>query len=354
MRVAIDTQSTLGRKTGIGQYTSKLVDAVRIAAPEHEFVELNLGKDIVMRTDRRLRWQQWQLVGRASRARAALLHVPGFDGPVRSAIPVVLTLHDLIGMLFPQNFPPVSRLYWSKWLPFTAQFARRIIADSDCTRRDIMRLLHIPAERICVIPLGVDARFQPQSNDAIRKVREQYSLQTEYILYVGTLEPRKGVDTLIDAFGRLDEGHAHELVIAGKKGWYWDAILKRIKPELAARVRVLEYVPDDSLPALYAGAAAFAFASRYEGFGLPVLEAMACGTPVVCADSSSLPEVAGDAARLVPADDPESLARALQELMHDRARADSLRHKGVERARQFTWEKTARATIRVYESLGQA
>lgn len=352
MRVAIDTQSTLGRKTGIGQYTLRLAAAMRSAAPEHEFVELNLGRDIVMRTDRRLRWQQIQLPRRARRAGAALLHVPGFDGPVHSAIPVVLTVHDLIGMLFPQNFPPVSRLYWSQWLPFTVRFARRIIADSECTRRDIVRLMHIPAERIQVIPLGVDSRFEPQGSEAIRKARKHFGLQAEYILYVGTLEPRKGVDTLIDAFVRMDEGHTHELVIAGKKGWYWEAVLNRIGPEAAARVRVLEYVPDEILPALYAGATAFALASRYEGFGLPVLEAMACGTPVVCANSSSLPEVAGDAARLVPADNPAALASALQEVMNDRTLADSLRHKGVERAREFTWEKTARATIGIYESLG--
>src|SRR5947209_10702143 len=127
MRIALDTQSTLGRKTGIGQYTARLIAALRGAAPEHEYVELNLGRDVVMRSDRRLRWQQWQLVKCAQHSGAALLHVPGFDAPLLKHMPVVLTVHDLIGMLFPQNFPPVSRWYWSRWLPFSVRSANRII-----------------------------------------------------------------------------------------------------------------------------------------------------------------------------------------------------------------------------------
>ena len=351
MRIAIDMQPTLGRKTGIGQYTSKLIAALRSVAPEHEYVELTLGRDVVMRTDRRLRWQQVQLVRRARQAGASLLHVPGFDAPVRKKVPVVLTVHDLIGMLFPQNFPPVSRLYWSKWLPFTARFADRIIADSQCTRLDILRLIHIPTERVSVIPLGVEAHFQPQSAEAIRQTREHYGLSANYILYVGTIEPRKGIDTLINAFARLEGRPALELVIVGKKGWYWDAVFQTITPEIATRVRVLDYVHDDALPALYAGAAVFAFASRYEGFGLPVLEAMACGTPVVCANSSSLPEIVADSAWMVFPDDVGALARALDELLSDHGLADEFRHKGLERTRMFTWEKTALATLAVYQSL---
>lgn len=352
MRIALDTQSTLGRKTGIGQYTRSLLAALRRVAPEHEFVELHQSREVAMRTDRRLRWQQWDVPRRAQVARANLLHVPGFDAPLWKPLPVVLTVHDLIGKLFPQNLPPVSRFYWSLWLPFSLRFADEIIVNSECTRRDVMRLAGLPAERIEVVHLGVDEGFRPLAFEEIEARRARYGLPRHAILYVGTLEPRKGIDTLIDAFAEMVGRHPHHLLLAGKRGWYWEPILRRVaERRLEDRVRFLDYVAEGDLPALYASASVFAFPSRYEGFGLPVLEAMACGTPVVCSNAGALPEVAGDAALLVPPDKPRALAEALEAVLDDEGLRDSLREKGLQRAGQFTWERTAQGTLRAYQKL---
>ncbi|MBI2953257.1 MAG: glycosyltransferase family 4 protein [Chloroflexi bacterium] len=352
MRIGIDTQSTLGRKTGIGQYTAKLLGALRRVAPEHKYLELSLGREVVMRTDRRLCWQQLALPRRSRAAHADLLHVTGFDAPRWKPCPVVFTVHDLIGALFPENLPPIARIYWSRWLPFTVRFADAVLADSECTRRDIVRLVNFPPERITVVPAGVDEVFRPQAKAEIEAFRELRGLPQDLILYVGTIEPRKGIDTLIDAFADVAMRHPHHLLIAGKRGWYWEPILRRIADRgMEGRIHFLDYVPESDLPALYASAAVFVFPSRYEGFGLPVLEAMACGTPVICSNAASLPEVAGQAAILVPPDQSWALAEAIEAVLTDKGLGDDLREKGLHRAAEFTWEKTAQATLEVYRKV---
>jgi len=256
-------------------------------------------------------------------------------------------------MLFPQNLPPVARFYWACWLPWTLRFADAIIADSEATRRDIVRLTNVDPGHITVTPLGVDKSFRPVDLDLQRSMCTRYKLPEQYILYVGTFEPRKGIDTLIQAFALLARRFPeHHLVLAGKKGWYWDSILQMIVSNgLEQRVHITGYVASEDLPSLYSAAHAFAFPSRYEGFGLPILEAMACGTPVICSNSSSLPEVCGDAGIQVPPDAPDQLAAALASVLADANLAQSLREKGLARAIQFTWQKTAEATLRVYTEL---
>jgi glycosyltransferase involved in cell wall biosynthesis len=354
MRIAIDTQSTVGRKTGIGYYTSELLAAMRRIAPQHEYMELDWGRDVAMRFDRRLRWQQYEAPSRARKAHADLLHVTGFDAPLWHPCPTVLTVHDLIGMLFPQNLPPVSRFYWSRWLPFTIRAADAIIADSVATRDDVNRLLGIPAERIHVVYLGVEERFRPQPAEKVAELRKRYHLEHPFILYLGTLEPRKGVDTLIDAFAQMAGAYTIDLAIAGKKGWWWESLSAQIAQHgLEQRVHFLDYVPGSELPILYSAANIFAFPSRYEGFGLPILEAMACETPVVCANTSSLPEVAGDAAILVPPNQPATLANALGKVIDEPDIATRLRLAGRARAAEFTWAKAAQATLEIYQKVYQ-
>ncbi|MCX6030228.1 MAG: glycosyltransferase family 1 protein [Chloroflexi bacterium] len=351
MRIALDTQSTLGRKTGIGIYTTQLLPALRQIAPQHDYVELDWGHDPTMRLDRRLRWQQWVLPRQAHAAHADLLHVPGFDAPRCTPCPVVLTVHDLIGMLFPQNLPPVSRFYWSRWLPWSVRWASRVIADSEHTRRDIVRLMRIPAERIAVIPLGVQPAFRP-IHDAtlLAALRQKYGLPTQIILYVGTLEPRKGLEMLVDAYAALASEIAHDLVIAGKRGWYTEGLFRQVvQLGLERRVHFTDYVPDEDLPGLLNLADVFVFPSRYEGFGLPPLEAMACGVPVISSDAASLPEVVGDAGLLFPSGDSTALAAALRRTLTDCDLRVRLQAQGQARARQFTWEATAQRTLHVYE-----
>lgn len=350
MRVAIDAQALAGQKTGIGHYMGQLLAALRAVAPDEDLVEIQPDQARVMRTDRRIRWQQWELPRRARSARADLLHVTGFDGPVWKPLPVVLTVHDLIGMILPGNLPPVSRLYWARWLPFTVRFADRIVAVSECTRRDIQRLLGIPADRIDVVHSGVDPAFRLQPAADLAAGQDRYGLTGEFILYLGTLEPRKGIDTLIEAFARLAAaGLPHRLVIAGRPGWSWQSLIDLAAARgLGDRVRFLDYVPDEDRARLYGAAAVFAFPSRYEGFGLPVVEAMACGTPVVCSDAAALPEVAGGAAVLVPPDQPVVLAEAIAGVLKDPGRAADLRDRGLRRAAELTWDRTARSTLEVY------
>jgi glycosyltransferase involved in cell wall biosynthesis len=353
MRIGIDIQSTLGRKTGIGLYTANLLRALRQVAPQHEYVELSWGRTEELRIDQRLRWQQFELPRRAQAVGVDLLHVTGFDAPLWKPCPVVLTVHDLIGLLFPTSLPPVSRFYWSRWLPRAIHWADRIITDSEHTQRDLNRLLGIPAECVEVIYLGVNEAFQSlQDQAALETIRQRYSLPMGIILYVGTLEPRKGLDTLIAAYGTLAADAPHDVVIAGKRGWYTEPLFQQVEAlGLGQRVHFTDYIPDEDLPALYNLAHLFVYPSRYEGFGLPVLEAMACGVPVVCTNAASVPEIVGDAALLVPPDDVEALAAAMRRVLDDRVLEAELVARGLERARSFTWEETARRTVQIYEEM---
>ncbi|HEX9027854.1 MAG TPA: glycosyltransferase family 1 protein [Anaerolineales bacterium] len=356
MKIALDAQSTIGNKTGIGRYAAELLAALRRVSPEHEYLPLTWGREVVMRTDRRLRWQQVELPRRARAAGAALLHVPGFDAPFWRPCPVVLTVHDLIGRIFPENLPPVARFYWAWWLPRSVHWAQRIIASSENTRRDLERLLGISSQKVSVVPLGVDPAFHPIDDpEVLQPVRVRYNLPADFFLYVGTLEPRKGLDTLLDAYtkvvSRFPEQH---LVIAGQRGWYTDYLFRQVQQlGISQRVHFTEYVAAGDLPALYNLGRAFIFPSRYEGFGLPPLEAMACGTPVISSNASSLPEVVGEAGLLVPPDQPEALAQALAGLLEDPELQVKLRARGLERASQFTWEATARGVLAVYRSVGE-
>lgn len=353
MRIGIDTQSTLGRKTGIGLYTAKLLQALRRVAPQHEYVDLAWGRTEELRTDQRLWWEQVELPRRARAAQADILHLTGFGAPRWRPCPTVLTVHDLIGLLFPANLPPISRFYWAWWLPRTIRWADQVIADSEHTKHDLIRLLGIPAERIEVVHLGVGEAFQPLKDQAVLEVvRQEYGLPPAIILYVGTIEPRKGLDILIPAYAALAAEIPHDLVIAGKKGWYTEPLFRQVETlGLGQRVHFTDYVADEDLPGLYNLADLFVYPSRYEGFGLPPLEAMACGVPVVCSNAASLPEVVGDAALLVPPDDIEALTRALYRVLDDEALRAEMRARELARARRFTWEETARRTAEIYEQM---
>jgi glycosyltransferase involved in cell wall biosynthesis len=356
VKIALDVQSTLGRKTGIGQYTVQLLAALRRAAPQHEYIPLDWGGDVRMRIDRRLRWQQWIMPQRARAVHADLLHVPGFDAPWLHSCPTVLTVHDLIGALFPHNFPPAAKFYWSRWLPASVRRATHVIADSESTRRDIMRLVGLPGERITVVPLAAGEQYCPVEDPArLAAVRTKYGLAARYLLFVSTIEPRKGLDTLVEAYARLGAAYQEVgLVITGKQGWYAEQLFAQVKRlGLGERVRFTDYVADEDLPALYSAAEALAFPSRYEGFGLTVLEAMACGCPVICSNVSSLPEVAGDAARLVSPDDADALAAALSATLADASLRRAMRARGLAQAARFSWDKTARETLAVYERVAK-
>lgn len=354
MRIAIDVQAAAGQPTGIGTYASNLVEALRRLAPHHDYLALDWERNPVMRLDRRLRWQQFELPRRARAARPDLLHVPGFDAPRFKPCPVVLTVHDLIGRLFPATFPPAARLYWAHWLPWSIRWADAVIVDSARTRDDVLRLTPAVPERLHVVPAGVSAVYRPPADPAAARSRvaRECGIDGPFLLFVGTLEPRKGLDTLVDAFADLASRHPHALVVAGQTGWGTGALFDRIRAlGLQGRIRFVGYVPDSALADLYGTAAAFVFPSRYEGFGLPPLEAMACGAPVVCSTAASLPEVVGDAAVLVAPDDAAALAGAVEQVLASADLRQDLRSRGLRRAAAFSWDETARRTLAVYEHL---
>ncbi|MGQ9547033.1 MAG: glycosyltransferase family 4 protein [Roseiflexus sp.] len=268
---------------------------------------------------------------------------------------VVLTIHDLTTRRFPDMHMPDNTALHTLKERFACTRADRIIAVSEATRRDIVRELNIPSEKISVVYEAADTRFRPHTPEETQAILERYGLtHNQYILSVGALEPRKNYVRLIEAYAMLrtryaPAGHVPPLVIVGGNGWKYDAILAAPeKTGVAGFVRFLGRVPDEDLPALIAGSRVFVYPSLYEGFGLPPLEALACGAPVVVSHAASLPEVVGDAGLYCDPYDAHDIARQIAALLDDTDLALRLRQAGIARAQQFSWERAARETLAVY------
>ncbi len=271
--------------------------------------------------------------------------------PLRRAA-TVLTVHDLIFRRYPQHHKPLNRWYLNATMPLFCRRAGHIIAVSEQTKRDVMAAYGVPAEKITVIYEAADAHFRPQSPEVVAAARARYHLADRYLLFVGTLEPRKNLIRLLAAFERLHAARLTDaLVIAGKRGWLYADFFARLEESPARQAVIFPgWVDDADLPALYAGSQVLAFPSEFEGFGLPVLEAMACGTPVVCSNSSSLPEVAGEAALLVDPFDVDALTAALGRVLTDAALAEEMRLRGLQQAARFSWAQAAQRTLEVYRA----
>ena len=283
----------------------------------------------------------------------------------------LLTVHDLSFLRCPDAFVPALRRYLERVVPRSIARAERVLADSEATRADLVALLGALPEKVQVLYSGVHPRFRPQPEPGeAERVRARYGLgDAPYALSVGTLQPRKNYPRLIQAFAHLRTGESAnqrmanggsqtcrladlQLVIAGGRGWLYEETLAEAGKH-AARVRVLGFVDDGDLPALYRNAALFVFPSLYEGFGLPVLEAMACGVPVICSNASSLPEVAGDAALLVDPLDTDGLAAAMARVLGDVGLRQQMIARGFAQAARFTWEKAARQLLAAFDALGR-
>jgi glycosyltransferase involved in cell wall biosynthesis len=270
--------------------------------------------------------------------------------------PTVLTIHDLIFERFPQHHTWTNRTFLKVGMPLFVRAADAIIAVSGQTRRDLIELYNVPAAKIHVIYQGIDERFAPIGPAGIDTVRQRYGIERPYWLMVGTLEPRKNHAAALRALARLKaNGFPHCLVVAGGAGWLFDPI-RTLVGELGLSDDVIftGRVPDADLPALYSGADCFLMPSLYEGFGFPVLEAMACGTPVVCSNSSSLPEVAGDAALMVDPEDDGALAAAVGRLLAEPDLRSQLRQRGEQQAAGFRWQECAAQTVQVYAAVVEA
>ena len=262
----------------------------------------------------------------------------------------VTAVHDAIAFRFPQGYPLLNNVLHRRYVPATLHNVDAVIADSQSGRRDIARYLHWAAEKTFVVPLGVDARFRPMHPDVARRVAHRYGLERPFILTVGAQQARKNVSQVVAAFAELRRQLPHHtLAIAGPTQWTHRGVDDAVRAQgIGDSVRRLGYVADEDLPALYSAADVFVFPSLYEGFGLPVVEAMACGTPVVCSDTTSLPEVAGSAALLVDPTNAAALAEAVRRVLLDANLRRELRGQGLARAAEFTWERAARLTVEVY------
>lgn len=280
-----------------------------------------------------------------------LYHEPNYV-PLAFDVPVVLTVHDLSWVHFPQTHPG-DRVRWlERHLPPALDRAAAVLVDSDFVRREVLAAFPVPPERVHAVHLGVDARFRPRTALATRVVLGGHGLRHgEYVLSVGTVEPRKNLRHVLAAYARLPQGirTRYPLVVAGARGWQAHDLerdLARLTD--AGEVRFLGHVPSEDLPLLYAGAALFVFPSLYEGFGLPPLEAMASGVPVLVSDRASLPEVVGDAGVRLDPDDPEATTRHLAALLDDPAARTRLGERGRARAARFTWQACADRTRHAY------
>ena len=375
MRIAYDGVPLVGDRFGIGHYTNHLIRAVARVDPDTRVVvvgpwpvnplrpvsPLSFGEPNVevprpalpTRVLRRLR----EMLGAPATLEALVGPVDVFHAtnflfthPVEGAKRVV-TFHDLTVLLFPQWHPAKRLREMRVGLPVSAAVADRIIAVSQATKDDVVKHLGIPPSRVAVVPLAVDASFRPLPRaDVARALAPLGLVPGGYLLFLGTREPRKNLGRLLDAVVAAG-AEVGPLVLAGADGWGTDDLRPRIATlARQSRVRPLGYVPEALRPPLLCGARVFVYPSLYEGFGLPPLEAMACGTPVITSNVSALPETVGDAALLVDPMDVDALAAAIRDLWRDDALRADLRARGLARARDFSWERTARLTVAVYAS----
>ncbi len=304
----------------------------------------------------RIAWEQLVLPRWARHDRVTLLHGPVNALPIAWSGASVVTILDLTFVLLPRAFNRANRLYLRWMAAFAAARANRVIAISEATRQDIIRHLRVPAERVQRIYCGVESRFRPIENGELRDFRELHGLKDGFILYLATIEPRKNLIRLIDAYGELRRrgSTSRSLVLAGGPGWGVETIVSHVhEAGLTESVRFVGFVPEREIPLWYNAADLFVYPSEYEGFGLPALEALACGTPVVASNRSSLPEVVGKAGVLVDPTDTRAMADAMQRVLEDERLQSRLSAAGPEQARPFTWRRMAEETLAVYRAVSE-
>jgi glycosyltransferase involved in cell wall biosynthesis len=369
-RVCLDVSAAVHRRAGLGRYAQELVKGLvdvggcDITAFYHQRGEAHLDPPIdrLPRITTRLSVRPWRLTTALAYFTGVgmdrmfgdidVLHATEHLLPRLKTIRSVFTLHDLIFQFDPDSHKPLNIAFLKTMMPRFLTAADAIIAVSENTKRDAINLYGIPADKIHVIYEGVNPRFTPITDpDRLSEIRTKYRLPGRFILHVGTIEPRKNLPLLFEVAAQTNE----HIVVAGKLGWLTDPILAQVK-ELGVedRVTFTGFIDDDDLPALISTANVLAMPSKYEGFGLPILEAMACGTPVVASNAASLPEVGGDAALYAWHDDVRSWIRLLSLALDDVELRSSLRDRGLRQAAKFRWDKMARETLEVYRNLPEA
>jgi glycosyltransferase involved in cell wall biosynthesis len=357
MRLAVEITTCTPQRTGVGYYTEHLVDAMlQTRAPGDDVVLLSNRPPAPELRERwapyihisgpsiRALWMQSAVPRMLSEAGADLGVFPNYAAPLASPCPTLVVVHDLAVLRVPHFFTARKRLLSRPMMHFVAATAPIIATVSEASLRDIVSLLGVPRERIVLLPGAAHPSCGPISRERVAVVRSRHGIERPYVLTVGTLEPRKDLPTLLRAFDRLEDQTDRELVVVGGRGWKDRHLLQALEDRKPGRrVRWLGYVTEADLAALYAGADLFVFTPTLEGFGLPLLEAMACGAPVIAADIAALREVAAGAARFVPSGDDAAFARAIAETLRDARETERLRAEGRRRAGQFSWTATAEA-----------
>lgn len=362
------------RNAGVSRYTYALLDALsRVDDDLTCTVFINaqeaipaaaspLGRSSRMRlvpsrwpttnAARRILWEQLDLPGQVRRSGAQLFHAPVNVLPERMPLPSIVTIHDLAFVRYPEFFRPTRRVYQRIFTERSARRAAVIIAVSEATRQDIISAFHIPPQRVRVIYPSVGPDFQPEPDPArLAAFRARHGLPPRYLLYLGTLEPRKNLVTLVDAYARLlsEVPSSPPLILAGAKGWYYQPLFDRVRAlGLERNVTFAGYVSREEQALWYAGAALFLYPSLYEGFGLPVVEALACGVPTLTSNGSSLPEAGGSVALQAPPDDARALARAMRDALADPTLADRVHVEGPRWTRRFSPEQMAWRYVNIY------
>jgi len=364
--VGIDARLLYYRQGGIAAYTRHVIEHLAALDGATHYHVLHSRKDArtlapgpnfartSVWTPCHHRLEPWTLAAEIARLRLDLLHSPDFIPPLWGARRFVITVHDLNFLYYPQFLTPGSRRYYNGQIARAVRQADHILACSEATRADLIERLGVPSARITVHPEGVDPAFRPLPEEEIAAACRALNLPRGFILFVGTFEPRKNLPGLLDAYHRLRGAlpGVPPLVLAGRRGWLYESLYGQaaslgLEPHILWR----EDIPQPLMPALYNAAAVLVLPSFYEGFGLPALEAMACGTPAIVTNRSAPPEVVGEAGLLVDPDRPEEIAARLSDVLTDGALAARLRQAGLARAATFTWQQTAEAVRRVYEQV---
>lgn len=369
MRIGIDATSLPVEPAGAGTYIIQLVRALAGINTDHElFVFVHRSRLVHFQDHQasrmhfvpvqdkspalRLIWEQLALPGLANRYNLDLLHSLHYTRPTILSCLSIVTFHDMTFFMYPQLHTRSKRLLFPLFIRSSARRAKAIITVSETTRRDAIRILNIPEHKILAIPHGVSAEFFHITDHTVLEAGcKKYNLPEDFILFLGTIEPRKNLPSLLRAYHRLlESGCNYQLVLAGHEGWMMGELQDTIqKLKLGKFVHFTGYIPKDDLPVIYNSARIFVYPSLYEGFGLPPVEAMACGTPVVASDIPVNKDHVGDAGLLFPPDDEFQLFNHLDRLVKDRDLREDLSRKGIERSRAFRWQATAQSTLDLYQ-----
>lgn len=365
MILGYDATTLVGHISGVGYYTRRLLQSLAEGAPGFGIDRILIlsNRPVTVPHEQaidvppnghfpiRSAWMQFLLPGVLRRVKPDVVHFTNYLAPLAAGAPYVVSFHDMSLSLFPQYHTLKKRVLTASLLASVARRARLVLTPSSSSQEDVIRLLGLDRHRVRRIPYAAPDRFRPAEEGPERL--QTYGIRPPYFLYVGTIEPRKNLPRMLRAFSRLTSKLPdHRFVLVGQKGWKYDELLREAaRPELRDRLILPGYVPEADLPLLYTHAEAFVYPSLYEGFGFPVVEAMACGTPVLTSASSSLTEIADGAALLVDPHDESALASCLEALATDSALRADLRTKGLARVKEYSWERTARETAACYREV---